>query len=235
MLTEHTYKPFDEELESMRARVLEMGGLVEEQLHNAMTALMEGNQELAQQVIANEVRVNAFEASSDMACTNIIALRCPTAGDLRMVLTILRSITDLERIGDEAVKIARYALNVQNGDRIFVPRHTEIRYLAELATRMLRQSLNAFARVEVAGIPDLARQDITVDEEYHLIVRHLITYMMEDPRTISSCIDLLFVAKAIERVGDHAKNIAEYVVYMVTGADVRHVTLEQLEYEVKQG
>ncbi|MBM4189650.1 MAG: phosphate signaling complex protein PhoU [Betaproteobacteria bacterium] len=235
MLTEHTYKPFDEELESMRARVLEMGGLVEEQLHNAMTALMEGNQALAQQVIENEVHVNALEASSDQACTNIIALRSPTAGDLRMVLTILRSITDLERIGDEAVKIARYALNMTVSDRVFTPRHTEIRYLAELATRMLRQALNAFARVEVAGIPDLARQDIQVDEEYHLIIRHLVTYMMEDPRTISACIDLLFVAKAIERVGDHAKNIAKYVVYMVTGADVRHVTLEQLEHEVQKG
>ena len=234
MLTEHTYKPFDEELESMRARVLEMGGLVEEQLNSAMSALMEGNQDQAQLVIENEAKVNAFEASSDQACTNIIALRCPTAGDLRMVLTILRTITDLERIGDEAVKIARYALNMHNGDRISMPRHTEIRYLAELATRMLRQSLNAFARVELAGIPDLARQDLTVDEEYHLIVRHLITYMMEDPRTISSCIDLLFVAKAIERVGDHAKNIAEYVVYMVTGADVRHSSIEELEHEVRQ-
>ena len=234
MLTEHTYKPFDEELESMRARVLEMGGLVEEQLNNAMSALMEGSQELAQQVIETEVQVNALEALSDQACTNIIALRCPTAGDLRMVLTILRTITDLERIGDEAVKIARYALGVHNGDRISTPRHTEIRYMNELATRMLRQALNAFARVDISGIPDLARQDLTVDEEYHLIVRHLITYMMEDPRTISACIDLLFVAKAVERVGDHAKNIAEYVVYMVTGADVRHSSIEELEHEVRQ-
>lgn len=235
MLTEHTYKPFDEELESMRARVLEMGGLVEEQLNNAVLALMEGNLALAQQVIEKEVDVNLLESLSDEACTNIIALRCPTAIDLRMVLSILRSISDLERIGDEAVKIARFALKMQTGGRILVPRHAEIRYLSELAMRMLRQSLNAFARIEVAGIPDLARQDIQVDEEYHLIVRHLITYMMEDPRTISTCIELLFVAKAIERVGDHAKNIAENVVYMVTGANVRHVTLEQLEQEVKKG
>lgn len=235
MQTEHTYKPFDEELESLRARVLDMGGLVEEQLQAAVTSLMEGNQELAQQVIENEVHVNDFEASSDRACANIIALRCPTASDLRMVLTILRSITDLERIGDEAVKIARYALSMHAQDRIFVPRHSEIRFLTELATRMLRQALDSFARIDVAEIPDLARQDLKVDDEYHLFIRHLITYMMEDPRTISSCIDLLFVAKAIERVGDHAKNIAEYVVYMVTGADVRHVTLEQLEHEVQKG
>ncbi len=235
MLTEHTYKPFDAELEAMRARVLEMGGLVEEQVHNAVTALMEGNPALAQQVVENEAQVNALETSSDEACTHIIALRCPTAGDLRMVLAILRSIRDLERIGDEAVKIARFALKVQDGGRIVMPRHAEIRYLSELSTRMLRQSLNAFARIDMAGIPDLARQDIQVDEEYHLIVRHLITYMMEDPRTISTCIDLLFVAKAIERMGDHAKNIAENVVYMVTGSDVRHATLEQLEHEIQKG
>jgi len=229
MPTEHTYKPFDEELEALRARVLEMGGLVEEQVNNAISALVDGDLSLAQQVIENEIKVNALETSSDQACTNIIALRCPTAGDLRMVLTIIRTITDLERIGDEAVKIARYALQVHNGDHAHIPRHAEIRYLSEMATRMVRQALNAFARVEISGIAGLARQDLEVDEEYHLIVRHLITYMMEDPRTISSCIDLLFVAHALERVGDHAKNIAEYVVYMVTGADVRHVSLEQLE------
>ncbi len=234
-MTDHTYKPFDEDLESVRARVLEMGGLVEEQVHNAMMALMDGNQALAQQVIENEVRVNALETTSDLACTNILVRNAPAAGDLRLVMTIIRSITDLERIGDEAVKIARYAMGAQTGDRVLVPRHTEIRFLAELATRVLRQALNAFARVDVAGVPDLARQDLRVDEEYHLIVRHLITYMMEDPRTISACIDLLFVAKSIERVGDHAKNIAQHVVYMVTGADVRHVTLEQLEKEVTQG
>ncbi len=234
MLTEHTYKPFDAELEAMRARVLEMGGLVEEQLQNAVLAMMEGNQVLAQQVIENEAQVNALEMLSDEACTNIIALRCPTAVDLRMVLAIIRSISNLERIGDEAVKIARFALNAPHGDSVLVPRHAEIRYLSELTARMLRQSLNAFARIEVAGIPDLARQDMQVDEEYHLIVRHLITYMMEDPRTISTCIELLFVAKAIERVGDHAKNIAENVVYMATGADVRHVTLEQLEHEIQK-
>jgi phosphate transport system protein len=233
MPTEHTYKPFDDELEALRARVLEMGGLVEEQVNNAISALVDGDHSLAQQVIENEIKVNALETSSDQACTNIIALRCPTAGDLRMVLTIIRTITDLERIGDEAVKIARYALQVHAGDHVHIPRHAEIRYLSEMATRMVRQALNAFARVEISGIVGLARQDIEVDEEYHLIVRHLITYMMEDPRTISSCIDLLFVAKALERVGDHAKNIAEYVVYMVTGADVRHVSLEQLERETR--
>lgn len=235
MPTEHTYKPFDNELEALRARVLEMGGLVEEQINLAITALTDGDHAIAQQVIENEIRVNALETSSDEACTNIIALRSPTAGDLRMVLTIIRAITDLERIGDEAVKIARYAIKTANGDRTppSLPRHADIRYMSGLATRMLRQALNAFARVDVTGIADLARQDLDVDEEYHLIVRHLITYMMEDPRTISSCIDLLFIAKAIERVGDHAKNIAKYVVYMVTGADVRHASLEQLEQETR--
>jgi len=234
MPTEHTYKQFDAELEAVRARVLEMGGLVEEQVNKAVEALIAGNVQLAEEVIANDHRVNALEVGSDEACTQIIALRQPTAGDLRMILTIIKTITDLERIGDEAAKIARYAIKVHQTDRIVMPRYSEIRYMSGLAIKMLRESLDSFARLDASGAASVARQDVEVDEEFHLITRHLITYMMEDPRTISTFIDLMFVVKSIERIGDHSKNISEYVVFMVKGKDVRHTNLAALEREIMQ-
>ncbi len=233
MPSEHTYKQFDADMEAVRARVLEMGGLVEEQVGKAVEALISGNTKLAEEVIANDHRVNALEVASDEACTHIIALRQPTAGDLRMILTIVKTITDLERIGDEAAKIARYAIKIYENDRITSPRYNEIKYMAGLANKMLRESLDAFARLDASGAADVARQDMEVDEEFHLIMRHLITYMMEDPRTITTFIDLLFVVKAIERIGDHAKNMSEYVVFMVKGKDVRHTTIEELERQLQ--
>ena len=232
MFAEHTYKQFDTELETVRARVLEMGGLVEDQINKAVEALVSGNATLAEEVVANDAKVNELEVSTDEACTHIIALRQPTAGDLRMVITIIKTITDLERIGDEAAKIARYTLKTLNTDRIVMPRYSEIRFMADLTLKMLRASLDSFARVDISGAGAIARQDIEVDEEFHLITRHLITYMMEDPRNISMFIDLMFVVKAIERIGDHAKNISKYVVYMVMGKDVRHSTVEDLEREL---
>ena len=228
----HIYKQFDADLEAVRARVLEMGGLVEEQVVKAVEALITGNTTLAEEVIANDHKVNALEVASDEACTHIIALRQPTAGDLRMILTIVKTITDLERIGDEAAKIARYAIKIFESDRITSPRYSEIKFMAGLTTKMLRESLDSFARLDVSGAAGVARQDIEVDEEFHMIMRHLITYMMEDPRTISTFIDLLFVVKAIERIGDHAKNMSEYVVFMVKGKDVRHTSIEELEREI---
>jgi phosphate transport system protein len=230
---EHTLKQFDADLEAVRARVLEMGGLVEEQVNKAVEALISGNTKLAEEVVANDHKVNAMEVAADSACTHIIALRQPAAIDLRMILTIIKTITDLERIGDEAAKIARLAINVYESDRILTPRYNEIRYMAGLVTKMLRESLDAFARLDASCAGDVARQDIEVDEEFHLITRHLITFMMEDPRTISTFIDLLFVVKAIERIGDHAKNMSEYVVFMVKGKDVRHTTIEELERELQ--
>ncbi len=233
-MTEHTYKQFDAELESIRARVLEMGGLVEEQVNKSVESLTSGDSKLAEEVISNDHRVNALEVATDEACTQIIALRQPAAGDLRLILTIIKTITDLERIGDEAAKIARYATRVYESDRIITPRYSEIKYMADLTLKMLRHSLDAFARLDASGAAAVARQDIEVDEEFHLITRHLITYMMEDPRTISTFIDLMFVVKSIERIGDHSKNISEYVVYMVKGKDVRHTRLEQLEKEIEE-
>lgn len=233
MLAEHTYKQFDADLEAVRARVLEMGGLVEDQVNKAIEALIGQNTALAEEVIANDVQVNGLEVASDEACTQIIALRQPTASDLRMILTIIKTIADLERIGDEAVKIARFTVKTLNNDRITIPRYSEIKYMADLAIKMLRTSLDSFARVDASAAASVARQDMEVDEEFHLIARHLITYMMEDPRNITLFIDLMFVVKAIERIGDHAENISEYVVYMVKGKNVRHTSLEQLERELE--
>ncbi len=232
-MTEHIYKQFDADLEAVRARVLEMGGLVEEQVNRAIDALIEGDMKAAEEVIATDHMVNSLEVGTDEACTQIIALRQPAASDLRLILTIIKTITDLERIGDEAAKIARYALRVYESDRIVTPRYSEIKYMAGLTLKMLRESLDAFARLDVSAAAAVARQDMEVDEEFHLITRHLITYMIEDPRTISTFIDLMFVVKAIERIGDHAKNISEYVVFMVKGKDVRHTSIEELEKEIQ--
>jgi phosphate transport system protein len=232
MSTEHTLKQFDAELESIRAHVLEMGGLVEAQVNRALEALSTGNMGLADQVVADDHRVNALEVRVDEDCGHIIARRQPAAGDLRLIIAVIKTITDLERIGDEAAKIARAAKQVYQSDRIATPKFSEIRYMGDLVLKMLRQALDAFARLEPAAAAQVGRQDTEVDEEFRLITRHLITFMMEDPRTISTFIDILFVAKALERVGDHAKNISEYVVYMVKGKDVRHTTLEEIEKEV---
>ena len=234
MSSEHIYKQFDADMEGVRARVLEMGGLVEEQVGRAVEALISGNVTLAEEVIVNDHKVNAMEVASDEACTHIIALRQPTAGDLRMILTIVKTITDLERIGDEAKKIARMAKLLSQKERLHLPRYNEIKRASDIALDMLHKSLDAFARLDLATAATVVRQDELVDEEFRAVMRYLITFMMEDPRTISTSLEILFVAKAIERIGDHAKNMSEYVVYMVKGRDVRHVTVEEIEREVKQ-
>lgn len=232
MQHEHTSKQFDAELEAVRSRVLQMGGLVEEQITSAIEALTTGNIDLANTVVANDHRVNALEVGIDEDCSHIIARRQPTAGDLRLVMMIVKTITDMERIGDEATKIARMTKLIYESDRINLPRFNEIRHMSEMVLDMLRKALDGFARLDASNATHIARQDIKVDDEFRMVLRHLITYMMEDPRTISVFIDILFVAKAIERMGDHAKNMSEYVVYMVKGKDVRHTTVEEMEREV---
>ena len=232
MQHEHTSKQFDAELESVRGRVLQMGGLVEEQISKAVEALTSGDVALASQVIADDHRVNAMEVSIDEDCNHIIARRQPTAGDLRMIMTVVKTITDLERIGDEAEKIARMSKLLHETDRLSTPRFTDITRMSGLALGMLDKALDAFARLEVTTAVDVAREDLQVDEEFRSILRHLITFMMEDPRTISLSLEILFVAKALERIGDHAKNMGEYVVYMVKGKDVRHTSVEEMEREV---
>lgn len=230
-MPDHTLKQFDTELEEIRSRVLQMGGLVEEQITRALEALTTGNATLARQVMEDDHRVNALEVAIDEECSTVIARRQPAAKDLRMVMTVAKTITDLERIGDEAAKIARMTRAIFESDRPTVPRVSEIEHVTEIALGMLRNSLDAFARLDLAVAAKVARRDEHVDKAFVSILRHLITFMMEDPRTISHSIEILFIAKAIERIGDHAKNISEYVVYLVKGKDVRHTGIEALERE----
>jgi len=232
--SEHTSKQFDTELEAVRARVLQMGGLVESQIKLAVESLTTGDVTLMNRVIENDHNVNAMEVEIDESCNRILVRRQPAAGDLRMVMTVIKTITDLERIGDEAEKIARMAKLLSQKERLPLPRYSEIKHAADIALEMLRKSLDSFARLDLNVAAQVVRQDEQVDEEFRAIMRYLITFMMEDPRTISTSLEILFVAKAIERIGDHAKNMSEYVVYMVKGRDVRHVTVEEIEREVQQ-
>jgi phosphate transport system protein len=231
MQTEHTYKQYDAELEAVRAKVLQMGGLVEQQIINALESLISVNPKLAQEVMQADHRVNALEVQVDEDCSHIIARRQPAAGDLRMIMMVVKTITDLERIGDEATKIARVAQKIYESDRMYKPRFNEIKTMVTLVREMLRTALDAFARLDVTRTVEVARQDEQVDEQFRAAMRQLITFMLEDPRTISMSLEVLFVAKAIERIGDHSKNIAEYVVYMVKGKDVRHITVDEMERE----
>jgi len=226
-MTDHISKQFDAELEAVRTRVLQMGGLVEEQIVKAIDGLASGDLAAIDAIIADDHRVNAMEVELDESCSRIIAKRQPAAGDLRLIIAIIKTITDLERIGDEAEKIARMAKLVHSAERLHMPR-LELKHVASLAIDMLRKALDAFARLDSLAAAQVVRQDELVDDEFRSILRQLITFMMEDPRTITRSLEVLFVAKALERIGDHSKNMAEYVVYMVEGKDVRHVRPESL-------
>lgn len=227
--TEHISKQFDADLERLRASVLQMGGLVEQQIEHALQALTTGDIKLADQVVDKDDHINALEVAIDEDCNSLIARRQPAAGDLRMVMTVVKIIRDLERIGDEAEKIARMAKMLHTSDRLYMPRLTDIKHVAELALDMLRKALDGFARMDTAMAVRLLRQDNQVDDAYHAILRQLLTFMMEDPRTITASLEILFIAKAIERIGDHSKNMAECIIYLVKGKDVRHVALEEVE------
>lgn len=230
-MPEHTLKQFDTELEEIRSRVLQMGGLVEQQIMQAIEALTTGRVALARQVMDNDHRVNALEVAIDEDCSTVIARRQPAAKDLRMIMTVVKTITDLERIGDEAAKIARMTLSLYSNDRPTMPRTNEIQHVADVAVGMLRNALDSFARLDLAVAARVVRQDEQVDSEFKAILRQLITFMMEDPRTISHALDIMFIAKSIERIGDHSKNMSEYVVYLVKGKDVRHTSVETVERE----
>jgi phosphate transport system protein len=228
---DHYSKKYDSELETVRSRVLQMGGLVETQIVTAIEALSTGNLELAQQVVTDDHRVNALEVQIDEDCSHIIARRQPAAQDLRMIMTIIKMITDLERIGDEAEKIARMTKLIYASERLMLPRFNEVKVAAGYAIDMLKKALDAFARLDLASAAAVVKQDRLLDDQFRGILRQLITFMMEDARTISTSIEILFIAKALERIGDHSKNMSEYVVYLVKGKDVRHVTAEEFERE----
>lgn len=235
MTDKHLSTQFDAELSGISSRVLEMGGLVESQVAQAVYALSNFSGEIATQVLQQEERVNQMEVEIDRDLSAIIARRQPTARDLRLLIAVSKTIANLERVGDEAARIARMAqrlidTGMSNLQRLPV---TDLAFEAELATAQLRKVLDAFARLDTARALEVLKQDDQIDREFDGLLRKLITYMMEDPRTISSSIDLIFVAKAIERVGDHAKNLAEVIIYIVKGADVRHTSLDDVENVVR--
>lgn len=234
MPDKHLSTQFDSELSSLSSRVMELGGLVESQIRQAIYAVAQFNTEIAAQVLENEVRVNAMEVEIDRDLSSVIARRQPTARDLRLLMAISKTTANLERVGDEAEKIARMVKSIvgKSGAMRSLPA-TELRVAAELASGQLRKALDAFARLDTAAAVAILKDDDALDKEFDGFVRKLITYMMEDPRTISSSLDLLFIAKAIERIGDHAKNIAEFIIYVVKGADVRHAPMETIETAIK--
>jgi len=233
MSDKHLSSQFDSELGSVSSRVMELGGLVESQIRQAIYALSEFSVEAANQVTASEAKVNAMEIEIDRELSSIIARRQPTARDLRLLIAISKATANLERVGDEAEKIARMVLSIIGTSAPRALPSLELRVAADLASGLLRKALDAFARLDTAAALAILKEDDLIDKEFDGFVRKLITYMMEDPRMISPSLDLLFLAKAIERIGDHAKNIAELIIYIVKGADVRHSPLDQIELVVK--
>ncbi len=230
---EHSVRKYDEELEAMRSRVLQMGGLVESQVRTALDAFERADLQLAQQAIDTDKRVNELEMDVDQMVNHVIARRQPTAGDLRMITGIAKVITDLERVGDEASKIARAVKWLhEKHDNSRLNRIPDIKYSGEAAASMLRRTLDAFARMDAVAAASIIKDDLGIDDRFRAVLRQLITFMMEDPRTISASLDCVWVAKAIERIGDHAKNVAEHVIFISQGWDARHQSLEDVERAV---
>ena len=234
-MSDHTNKQFDAEMESIRSGVLSMGGIVEQQLTRAIEALeKEDDARRTDAVGADEAAINQLQITIDQQCAQIIAKRQPTAVDLRMVLTVSKIVNDLERIGDEVKKIAYKAAQTRSSDRLARVRYYDTAKALDHAMTMLRLALDAFARLDVDAAAEVIDLDEEIDAAFAAIMRQLISYMMEDPRTISPALEIVFVAKSIERIGDHAKNIAEAVVQVVRGIDVRHATAEQIRAEVRE-
>lgn len=229
----HISQQFNSELEEIRSHVLAMGGLVEEQIRNATLALIEGDVPLAENVINRDVDVNKAEVNIDEECTHIIARRQPAATDLRLVIAVIKTITDLERIGDQAERVARMGTRLAEVERPKNNYH-ELQNMGEHVAKMVHGALDAFARSDVDSAIKVSKQDEDVDQEYDGLMRQCLTFMMEDPRKISQMLDIMWAARALERIGDHAKNICEYVIYLVKGKDVRHITIEQMEDELNK-
>jgi phosphate transport system protein len=227
----HISRQYNAELEDIRAKVLQMGGLVEQQIEQALNALTSGDTAVGEAVIMNDVKVNQFDVDIDEECQHIIARRQPAASDLRLVMAVIKTIADLERIGDEAEKIARMAVRLAEAER---PKnnYAEIQTLGNHVRFMVHDALDAFARLDIEAAVRVAHEDFKIDQKYEGIMRQMITHMMENPRSITRALDVIWAARAIERIGDHARNICEYIVYLVKGKDVRHTTLEQVEREI---
>ena len=231
-VTEHISKAFEADLDTTRTRVLQMGGLVEAQILAAIDAFATGDAELIAQVLENERRVDDYEVEIDGACNHIVVKRQPAASDLRLIMGIGKIVTNFERMGDEAEKIARMAKAIHEHGGHHASRFPAVRHAAQIAMRMLRQGLDAFARLDAVAAAEVLKEDVEIDQEFTSVLRQLITYMMEDPRTITPALEIVWVAKAIERIGDHAKNLAEQVIYIVKGTDVRHTSFAEIEKEI---
>ena len=231
---EHTYKQFDAEMEEIRSGVMAMGGLVETQLARAIESLRHPELDQIDTVAADEMAINQMQMAIDQQCSQIIAKRQPAAIDLRMILVVVKIVNELERLGDEIKKIAYKAHEMQRPERLTAVRLHEITRAAALAERNLQLALDAFARLDVNAAATVIVNDEAIDAAFLAILRQLISYMMEDPRTITPALEIVFIAKSIERIGDHAKNIAENVVHVVKGKDVRHATAEQIRAEVAE-
>jgi phosphate transport system protein len=228
-LSHHIHSRYNAELEGLRSGVLQMGGLVEQQLHNGIQAVVSGDSRLGVQVAQTDHKINSMEVAIDEDCSRILATRAPTASDLRLIVAVIKTITDLERIGDEAEKLGHAASRQAATSDRTAERYRELKHVGELVSDMVRGALDAFARLDPDAALVVARKDRIIDEEYEAIQRQCITFMMEDPRTIRRTLDILSLARALERAGDHAKNICEYVVYMVLGKDIRHLSVEDVE------
>lgn len=218
----HISQQFDKELEDIRHKVLAMGGLVEQQIELAVRAFSQGDMELAEQVIKQDNLVNTMETEIDQECIQIIALRQPTAFDLRLLISVIKLLTEIERVGDNAKRIAQMAIHIAN-DSDNADSYYELQHIAEMVKEMLHTALDAFARMNTDEVAHINAQDENVNREYKSIMRQLITRMMEDPRNITRSLDILWAARALERIGDHACNVSEYVVYMMKGQDIRHI------------
>lgn len=231
----HYSHRYDAELEEIVNRALAMGGLVEAQLSSALRAFIEGDAERAEAVIENDTRVNTFEVTIDERCVEIFARRQPAAMDLRLIVAVIKTITDLERIGDLAESIARMAQRQAEGERLRKQTFRDIETMGNRVTRMLEEALDAFARMDAAAAVEVVRQDFAIDRDHEAIIRQNVTYMMEDPRNISRMLDVTHATRALERAGDHVRNMCEYTIYLVKGRDVRHIDLSEMEAIVNAG
>jgi phosphate transport system protein len=231
--TQHISHQFNAEMQNLRNHVMNMGGLVEQQILAAAEALQTQDAPAAEKVIRDDHKVNAMEVSIDEECAQILARRQPAASDLRMVVAVIKTITDLERIGDEAEKIASMAVHMSERDSSYHPRYAGVQHLSKHVSTMVHDALDAFARLDVAASLNVLKSDDVVDAEYKAFMRQMVTYMMEDPRTISEVLDIVWAARAMERIGDHAKNICEYVIYLVKGKDIRHIDIEEVEKDIR--
>jgi phosphate transport system protein len=230
--TQHTSHQYNQELEDIRSKVMTMGGLVEHQVTGAIKALLEQDSELGEKIAYSDYEINSLEVILDEQCAEIIARRQPAASDLRLIITVIKVITDLERIGDEASKIARHAVEISEATTVSNDLHNSLRHLGEHVKIMLRDTLDAFARMDIQQAMQVIQNDHQVDAEFDSVSRQLFTRMLEDPRHIKDSLNVTWCGRSMERIGDHCKNICEYVVYLVKGKDVRHINIEKVKDEL---